>query len=83
LLLLDRSHGKLFPVTDRPGAWPPPLSASSSKLHTPIKQAQLVPSFADVRWLGTSEQTEALLLDKLVIRPGRPSFEITEGELAR
>lgn len=83
LLLLDRSHGKLFPVVSRPGAWPPPLSASGSKLHTPIKQAELVPSSADVRWLGTSEETEALLLDKLVIRPGRPSFEITDGELAR
>ena len=83
LLLLDRSRGKLFPLVERAGAWPAPLTAAGSKLHTPIKQAQLMPSSADVRWLGTSEDTEVLVLDKLVIKPGRPTFEITEGELAR
>jgi hypothetical protein len=83
LLLLDRSQGKLFPIVDRAGTWPAPLKAAGAKLPTPVKQAELVSSTTDVRWLGASEKDEALVLDKLVIRPEHPAFEITEGELAR
>jgi hypothetical protein len=82
LVLLDRSNGRLFPLAFRPGSWPPPLSAARSKIKTPIKQAQLVPSAADVRWLGESG-SELLLFDQLVIRPGGAAFELNEGEVAR
>lgn len=83
LLLLDRTNGKLFPLVDRAGGWPAPLTAAGSKLKTPIKQAQLVPNAADVRWLGDSDRSEVLLLGVLVIRPGAPAFELTEGEVTR
>jgi hypothetical protein len=83
LLLLDRTNGKLFPLIDRAGSWPAPLTAAGSKLKTPIKQAPLVPNAADVRWLGDSDSSELLLLDVLVIRPGARTFELTEGEVTR
>jgi hypothetical protein len=83
LLLLDRTNGKLFPLVDRPAGWPAPLAAAGSKLKTPIKQAQLVSNLADVRWLGDSDSSELLLLGVLVIRPGAPAFELTEGEVTR
>jgi hypothetical protein len=83
LLLLDRSNGELFPVYARPGGWPSPLAAAGAKLKTPVKQAQLVPGAADVRWLGDSDRSELLLLDEVVIRPGAPAFELTEGEVTR
>jgi hypothetical protein len=83
LVLFDRRDGRLFPLVEHMGAWPAPLKAAAAKLPTPIKQAQLVPKKADVRWLGVSEDSELLLLDRLVIRPERSAFEIAEGELAR
>jgi hypothetical protein len=83
LLLLDRNLGKLFPIVDRAGGWPVPLTPSGSKFKTPIKQAQLLASATDLRWLGSSEQSEVLVLGGLVVRPGLPAFEIIEGEFAR
>jgi hypothetical protein len=83
LLLLDRTIGKLFPLIDRAGGWPGPLTAAGAKLKTPIKQAQLIPNLADVRWLGDSDRSELLLLDALVLRPGAPAFELPEGEVTR
>jgi hypothetical protein len=83
LLLLDRSRGKLFPIVGRAGAWPAPLAAAGAKLQTPVKQAQPIASSTDVRWLGAAAESEVLVLDKLVVRPERPAFEIPEGELAR
>jgi hypothetical protein len=83
LLFLDRSRGTLFPMSDRAGPWAPPLSAPGAKLAVPVKQAQLISSATDVRWLGTGEDTEVLVLDNLVIRPGRAAFQIADAELAR
>jgi len=83
LLFLDRSRGALFPLSDRVGPWPPPLSAAGAKLAVPVKQAPLVANATDVRWLGTGEETEVLVSDKLVIKPGRPAFQIADAELAR
>lgn len=83
LLFLDRSRGALFPVSDRVGPWPAPLSAAGAKLAVPVKQAPLVANATDVRWLGTGEETEVLVSDKLVIKPSRPAFQITDAELAR
>jgi len=83
LLLLDRSQGALFPVSDRAGPWPPPLSAAGARLAVPVKQASLVANASDVRWLGGGEETEVLLLDNLVIKPGRPAFQIADAEIAR
>jgi hypothetical protein len=82
LLLLDRSTGKLFPLANRAGPWPTPLVAAGAKLQTPIKQAELVANAADVRWLGDSD-SELLLLDRVVIRPGGIAFELKDREVAR
>lgn len=83
LLLLDRSRGALFPVGDRAGPWPPRLGASGTKLAVPIKQAALVPNTRAVHWLGTKEETELLVSDNLVIKPGGPAFQFADAELAR
>lgn len=83
LLLLDRSGGSLFPVADRVGPWPAPLSASGAKLTVPVKQAPLISSVVDVRWLGTREDNEVLVLDNVIIKPGQPAFQIVDAELAR
>lgn len=80
LALLDRSTGKVFPVNG--GPWPPPLGASGTKIKLPIKQSQLVPSAADVRWLGAPER-EVLLVDQAVIRPEAQGWEITGREVSR
>jgi hypothetical protein len=83
LVLLDRNSGKLYPLRSHAGGWPSPLAASGTKLKTPIKEAELVASEADVRWLGDSESTELLLLDGVLLRPGEPSLALSEGEVTR
>jgi hypothetical protein len=83
LLLLDRTNGKLYPLSTYAGGWPSPLVASGTKLKTPIKQAELISTAADVRWLSDSESTEVLLLNGLMVRPGQPTFALSEGEVAR
>jgi hypothetical protein len=83
LVLLDRSDGKLYPLVTHAGGWPSPLAASGTKLKTPIKQAQLIASTADVRWLGDTDRTELLLVDGLIVRPGEPTFALSEGEVTR
>jgi hypothetical protein len=83
LVLLDRVNGKLYPLSSHAGGWPAPLTASGSKLKTPIKEAELIASGADVRWLGESNPNELLLLDGLLVRPGEPTFALSEGEVAR
>jgi hypothetical protein len=70
-------------VADRVGPWPAPLSASGAKLTVPVKQAPLISSVVDVRWLGTREDNEVLVLDNVIIKPGQPAFQIVDAELAR
>jgi hypothetical protein len=87
LLLLDRQEGALFALSETPGPWPDPLLRPDQKhkkplaLPAPLEPAALVPRATEARWLGDGER-ELLVVGKLVVPPGRASFELP-GELAR
>lgn len=84
LVLLDRVTGKVFPIREEAGAWPDPLKPAGKKAATikvPIVNTIGVVGETDVRWLGTSAQDEVLVVDSLVITPGRPSFTV-DGAIA-
>jgi hypothetical protein len=83
LLLLDRSNGKLYPISGHAGGWPAPLKAAGKGFRTPIRQAATFANDTEARWLGDSAASELLVLDALVVRPGDRVFDINEGEFAR
>jgi len=84
LLLLDRSSGRVFPISDRAGAWPAPLRGTGKKparLQIPITATIRVVAETDVRWLGPADD-ELLVVGDRIVRPGGSSFSVA-GELAR
>jgi hypothetical protein len=83
LLLLDRSDGKVYPISGHGGGWPSPLKAAGKGFSTPILQAATFSNETEARWLGDSAASELLVLDALVVRPGDRTFDIVEGEFAR
>jgi hypothetical protein len=85
LVLLDREAGEIFPI--REGAvWPAALRAggkgSLPQIKTPIEHTIQVVGETDVRWLGSTAESELLAVGALVVRPGRQSFSV-KGEIAR
>jgi hypothetical protein len=84
LVLLDRATGHVFPIRASPH-WPAPLlpaSKTKARLETPIPRTVSVVGETDVRWLGTGEETELLVIDDLVVKPGGASFSV-KGEIPR
>jgi hypothetical protein len=84
LVLLDRTTGEVFPIRQRPGAWPAPLSAKGSKPPRRILVHRTISVVAetDLRWLGRSAASELLVVDDLVLRPERASF-LVKGQIVR
>jgi hypothetical protein len=85
LVLLDRRTGALYPiVADREG-WPQPLASAGGRaksLAVPIAGTIDVVTETDVRWLGSSEPTEVLVIGSLVVKPGVSAFSVS-GDVAR
>jgi hypothetical protein len=81
LLLLDRQTGELFAVQHEAGAFPKPLKAQGKRVRTPVRDASLLQFEADVRWVGDSAESELLVIDDLLVRPGERAFSVA-GELA-
>lgn len=65
--------GKTFPFTRR---------KNDPNHQVPVANTISVVGETDVRWLGTSVQSEVLVIDALLIAPGRDSFTV-DGALAR
>ncbi|MDX2024489.1 MAG: hypothetical protein SF187_29885 [Deltaproteobacteria bacterium] len=85
LVLLDRETGQIFPIHGSPGAWPSalePVAGSSLRIEVPIANTIGVVGESDVRWLGTSAESEVLVIDDLIIVPRRESFSVN-GAVAR
>lgn len=85
LVLLDRSDGRVYPVVHPVGPWPAalePRGESPRALATPIRDAAQVVGESDVRWLGTSEPSELLVVDGSVIKPGTGTWSL-DGQIAR
>lgn len=84
LLLLDMRTGELFAVPAEATAWPAPLAllGVDTAVHTPVEGARDVVGESDVRWLGTDEASELLVIDGDVARPGRSVFRV-DGHVAR
>ncbi|MET0389379.1 MAG: hypothetical protein ABW321_25620 [Polyangiales bacterium] len=84
VLLLDRQTGELFSVPPSPRAWSTsaPLVAAKGRLRTPVRDTADVVGESDVRWLGSTPESELLVIDHLVIAPGRAIFDV-DGEIAR
>jgi hypothetical protein len=51
-------------------------------IKTPREDTVPVVGETDVRWLGTSAESEQLIVGDLVVRPGQFAFHV-EGEVAR
>ena len=85
LVLLDRAKGDIYPI--RSGrAWPAPLrpvgKRTPPQLKTPIENTAEAVGETDVRWLGASEESELLIVDDLVVKPGVAAFSV-KGQIAR
>jgi hypothetical protein len=85
LLLLDRERGEVFPIREgRP--WPAPLQAEGNRglpeIKTPVEKTIPVVGETDVCWLGDSAESELLIVDDLVVKPGQYAFAV-KGEVAR
>jgi len=85
LVLLNRENGEVFPIVLR-RSWPSPLrpvgKRNPPRIKTPIAKTSPVVGETDVRWLGTSKDSECLIVDDLVVKPGAFSFSVG-GEIAR
>ena len=85
IVLLDREKGEVYPIhVGR--SWPAPLRPKGTQkpphIKTPIADAAPVVGETDIRWLGTSADTELLIIGDLVVKPGAFSF-VVKGEVAR
>ena len=84
LLLLDRNKGELFRIAES-RSWPPPLLPKGKhglpQIETPVDTIDVVGE-SDVRWLGSSAESELLVVDSLVVKPGHFAFTV-DGEIAR
>jgi hypothetical protein len=84
LLLLDRDKGELFRIAES-RSWPPPLRPKGKhglpQIKTPVDTIDVVGE-SDVRWLGSSAESELLVVDSLVVKPGHYAFSV-DGEIAR
>lgn len=85
VVLLDRQSGEVFPIREG-RSWPEPLHPSGKQklpeITTPIDHTFPVVGETDIRWLGTSAESELLVVEDLVVRPGHYSFAV-KGEVAR
>ena len=85
LVLLDREKGEVFPLR-LSRTWPAPLRAGGKQklphIKTPIAKTSGAVGETDVRWLGTSTDSERLIIDDMVVKPGVFSFSV-DGEIAR
>ena len=86
VVLLDRTTGEVFALPKADGAGPRRLDASQKtsppSIPTPIENTFEAVGETTVRWLGTNEADEVLVLDDLVLRPQRRAFSV-KGEVAR
>jgi hypothetical protein len=85
LVLLDRSLGTLYPIVSERASWPEPLAradGTTRALVVPIRGTIDVVTETDVRWLGSSESSEVLLIDGLLVKPGVSTFSVS-GSVAR
>lgn len=85
LILLDCESGQVFPIRATPGAWPLPLKpvrGNFLRIEVPITNTMSVVGESDVRWLGTSAESEVLVIDDMIIVPRRESFSVN-GAVAR
>ena len=84
LLLLDRDKGELFRIAES-RSWPPPLRPKGKhglpQIKTPVATIDVIGE-SDVRWLGSSAESELLVVDSLVVKPGHYAFSV-DGEIAR
>jgi hypothetical protein len=84
LLLLDRDKGELFRIAES-RSWPPPLRPKGKhglpQIKTPVDTIDVVGE-SDVRWLGSSAESELLVVDSLVVTPSHGAFSV-DGEIAR
>ena len=85
LVLFDRESGEVYPLVLR-RSWPSPLRPvgkhNPPRIKTPIAKAAPAVGETDVRWLGTSSDSEYLIVDDLVVKPGAFSFSV-KGEITR
>jgi hypothetical protein len=85
IVLLDRAKGEVYPIHER-HSWPAPLRAGGKQklpqIKTPIADACPAVGETDVRWLGNSADSELLIIDDLVVKPGGFSFSV-KGRIAR
>jgi hypothetical protein len=82
LVLVDMRSGAVFPLPKEPGAWPSPVRPGARKaIHVPSGTLTATGE-SDVRWMGFSEDTEGLVVDHLIIRPGVGAFSV-KGSVAQ
>jgi hypothetical protein len=82
LVLVDKRSGAVFPLPRVPGAWPSSSRPSARKvIHVP-SDTLTATGESDVRWIGFDENTELLVVDQLILRPGNSAFSV-QGNVAR
>jgi len=82
LVLVDNRSGEVFPLPKAPGVWPSSLRPSARKAIRVPSDTLTATGESDVRWIGFDENTEVLVVDQLVFRPGIGAFSV-EGSVAR
>jgi hypothetical protein len=82
LVLVDLRSGAVFPAPKEPGTWPSPVRPGARKaIHVPSGTLTATGE-SDVRWMGFDENTEVLVVDQLIIRPGVRAFSV-KGSVAQ
>jgi hypothetical protein len=85
LVLLDRSDGHVYPIIHPAGPWPAPLRPHGTEpptIPTPIEGTVQVVGESIIRWIGTSETSERLVVDGSLVIPARGTFAL-DGQVAR
>lgn len=82
LVLVDTQVGGVFALSRRPGQWPPPIPPDAEKRFRVPVAAWIASGESDIRWIGSDEPNEMLVVDDLVFRPGVSIFSV-DGHVAR
>jgi hypothetical protein len=82
LVLVDKRSGAVFPVPKESGTWPSPVRPGARRAIRVPSGTLTATGESDVRWLGFDENTEVLVVDQLIIRPGVGTFSV-QGSVAQ